>query len=186
MTDLENIIKECRLENGKAQRNFFDLFGARMFNVCRRYLCDDQDANWLVNKGFLIFFTTLNKFEYKGFGPTNAWLKDIMVKQCLMFLRKKNKEISLVPIIDETNIEVREDIISGLSAKEIYLMITRLPERYRIIFNLFVLEKKNHNDIAKLLKISEGASRNLLLRARIILQEMLIQNNNDYEARKKG
>lgn len=106
-----------------------------------------------------------------------------MINECLMFLRKKNAFV----ITAETTAEqmhVQADILDKLNAEEIFKLIIQLPVGYRTVFNLYVIEGMGHKEIAQLMDITEGTSKSQLSKARLYLQKMLIQKNNDYANRK--
>ncbi len=181
--DLQTLVIECKLKKRIAQQSLFDSLSERMFLVCRRYVNDDSVAQELVSTGFLKFFLTIHRFNYINDKATIGWLREIMVKECLMYLRPK-KKIRTVPKLDERIVEENLDVIGDLSAKEILKAITLLPEDLRIVFNL-ALEGYSHADISKFLGITNIASRIRLHRAKEILEQTLIINNEDYESRSK-
>ena len=109
--------------------------------------------------------------------------KKIMVNECLMFLRKKNV-FNLVAESSAEEISPDEEILSQLSASEIFSLIVQLPTGYRTVFNLYAIDGMNHREIAELLKISEGTSKSQLSKARTLLQKMLLQNGIEYARRK--
>jgi RNA polymerase sigma-70 factor (ECF subfamily) len=182
-TDLQKLLDDCRKSKTVAQKQLFDHFAMQMFVVCRRYVQTDQVAEEVMMNGFLKFFQSLDRFVYANDAALAGWIKKIMVNESLMHLRANNSflQISLESFGDEP---VDEAIISAISAEEIFRLITKLPVGYRTVFNLAVIEKMPHQEIAKLLGISEGTSKSQLSKAKNVLQQLLIKSDADYACRK--
>ena len=182
MNTLE-LIREARQGSTAAQKCLFDQFADRMLMVCRRYVKSPEDAEELMLDGFYKFFKNLSTFHYQGDASLYAWLKKVMVNECLMFLRKK----TVFTMVSETTAEalpLKEEALDNLSAAEIFNLIVQLPVGYRTIFNLYVVEGYSHREIAILLEISEGTSKSQLSKGKTLLQKLLLQNQTDYAARK--
>jgi RNA polymerase sigma-70 factor (ECF subfamily) len=180
---LPELIKEAKQGSAAAQKCLFDQFADKMMMVCRRYVKSIQDAEELMLDGFYKFFKNLHAFHYQGDASLYAWLKKIMINECLMFLRKK----SVFTMVSETAAEelsLQEEAFNNLSAAEIFNLIVQLPVGYRTIFNLYAVEGMSHKEIADLLGIAEGTSKSQLSKAKTLLQKMLLQNQTDYVARK--
>jgi len=177
--DLPDLVKEAKGGSKAAQKCLFDLLAERMLLVCCRYVKNRQDAEELMLDGFYKFFKSLAGFQFKGDAALHAWLKKIMINECLMFLRKKN----VFTIVSETAAEeigFEEEALNNLSAAEIFNLVVQLPVGYRTVFNLFAIEGLPHKEIAALLNISEGTSKSQLSKAKTLLQKMLSQNQTDY------
>lgn len=177
------LIKEAKQKSAAAQKCLFDLFADKMLMTCRRYLKNKEDAEEILLDGFCKFFQSIDSFQYQNDAALHAWLKKIMINECLMFLRKKNV-FSIVTEAAAEDVIVAEEVFSHLSAAEIFSLIIQLPVGYRTVFNLFAVEGENHKTIAALLNITEGTSKSQLSKARILLQKMLVQNSIDYVATK--
>ena len=181
--DIPNLIKLAKLGNAAAQKGLFDLFAARMMLVCRRYVKSGEDAEELMLDGFFKVFHNLPAFQYRDEGALYAWLKRIMINECLMFLRKKGT-FTIVAETDAQELPLQEDALDNLSAAEIFNLIIQLPAGYRTVFNLHVVEGLLHGEIARLLGIAEGTSKSQLSKAKNLLQKMLSQNQTEYARRK--
>lgn len=160
-----------------------------MMALCCRYVKNRADAEELLLDGFYKFFSRLKEFQYQGEAALYAWLRTIMVRECLMFLRRRRAFLLLSAEPDdaaETTADVAgvNEPLAGLSAAEIFDLIIRLPVGYRTVFNLFVIEGMEHKEIAKALGISEGTSKSQLSKARSLLQKMLLQKGIHYVKRK--
>lgn len=138
-----------------------------------RYVKNLADAEELMLNGFFSFFKAIDRFEYSSDAGITAWLKKIMVNECLMFLRKKG-ELKIVEDKFAQDIAGAESFSSRMDAEEIYKEILALPSGYRTVFNLFVVEGYSHKEIAGLLNINEGTSRSQLNKARTLLQKVVL------------
>jgi RNA polymerase sigma-70 factor, ECF subfamily len=145
-----------------------------MIILCMRYITIREDAREAMMDGFLACFRNIGRFNYQGEGSLKAWLKKIMVNECLMRLRKQTiiwEELDEVK--HEGYSEYGEKVLDAINVKEIIGMVQELPDGCRTIFNLYVFENKNHREIAELLEISESTSKSQLHRARALLKERL-------------
>jgi len=180
-------LEDARAGNAAAQKAIFDQLADPMMALCCRYVKSRADAEELLLDGFHKFFSHLKDFRYQGEAALYAWLKTIMVRECLMFLRRR-RAFSMLSAEQTEPAETAADIdpepLKGLSAAEIFDLIVQLPVGYRTVFNLFVVEGMEHREIAKVLGISEGTSRSQLRKARLLLQKMLAQKGINYVKRK--
>ena len=181
--NIQELIKEAKRDSAAAQKCLFDEFADKMMVVCRRYVKTSEDAEELMLDGFYKFFKNISSFNYQGDAALYAWMKKIMINECLMFLRKK----SVFTIVSETAAEelpLPEEALNNLSAAEIFNLIIQLPIGYRTIFNLYSIDGMSHAEISGLLGIAEGTSKSQLSKARALLQKMLLQNQTEYVTRK--
>jgi RNA polymerase sigma factor (sigma-70 family) len=177
------LIKEAKQGSAAAQKCLFDQLADKMLLLCRRYVKNKEDAEEILLDGFYKFFKNLPAFNYQGEPAMYAWLKKIIINECLMFLRKKN----VFNIVAETGAEeipLEEEALNNLSAAEIFNMIVQLPVGYRTVFNLYAIEGMEHKEIAALMGISEGTSKSQLSKAKSLLQKMLLQKGIEYVKRK--
>jgi len=175
-------VTEAKNGSSAAQKCLFDLLADKMMLVCRRYLKSPEDAEEVLLDGFCQFFQSLNQFSYQGDAALFAWVKRIMVNQCLMFLRKR----AAFAVVSETSleeVEVPDAVFSSLGADEILLMIMQLPTGYRTVFNLHVIEGFSHTEIAGMLGIRDSSSRSQLAKAKQLLQKMILKNQPGYANR---
>ena len=181
--NISELIKEAKQGSTAAQKCLFYQLADKMLLLCRRYVKNREDAEEILLDGFYKFFKNLSSFSYQGDPALHAWLKKIMVNECLMFLRKKN----VFGIVTETiaeEIPLEEEALNQLSAAEIFNMIVQLPVGYRTIFNLYTIEGLEHKEIGLLLGIAEGTSKSQLSKAKSLLQKMLLQRGTEYVKRK--
>jgi RNA polymerase sigma-70 factor (ECF subfamily) len=177
--ELQQLLKECKQGSITAQKYLFDRFATQMFILCRRYMKNDATAEEQLMNGFLKFFQTLERFEYVNDAATVAWIKKLMVNECLMELRK-NSSFLQVATGELPEQPIDETALQQLSAAEIFKLITQLPPGYRTVFNLYEIEGFSHKEIAAQLSISEGTSKSQLSKAKQMLQQLLHQQNNFY------
>jgi len=181
--DISKLIKEAKHGIAASQKCLFDQFSDKMMLVCRRYLKNNEDAEEALLNGFYKFFKNLGSFQYNAEARLYVWLKKIMINECLMMLRSKSV-FTMVTEDAVTDMQLEEDALNNLSAKEIFELIIELPVGYRTIFNLHVIEGMNHKEIAAIAGITEGTSKSQLSKARSLLQKKLLQNGLDYDKRK--
>lgn len=150
-----------------------------MFRVCIRYLVHHADAEDCLMLGFMKVFQNISKFIYTDEQSLFFWTRKIMVNESLMFIRKKQ---NLMFVVDEQIIEIplQAEIISAMETEELNSMIMKLPNGYRTVFNLNVVEGYDHKEISEMLSISEVTSRTQLAKAKSRLREMIKQNLEQY------
>lgn len=181
--NIQELLKEAKQGSAAAQKCLFDQFADQMMAICRRYVKNSEDAEELLLDGFCKFFRNISGFQYKSDAAFFAWLKQIMINECLMFLRKK-KVFTIVTDGTAEEIMLEEEALDKLSANEIFNLIVQLPVGYRTVFNLYSIEGYTHAEIAGLLGIAEGTSKSQLSKAKTLLQKMLMQNQKEYVTRK--
>lgn len=171
----ETAIAGCRRGDNTCQKYIFDSYSAAMLMVCMRYVRDLQDAEELMLGGFMKFYSSIDRLVYTG-GSITAWLKKIMVNECLMFLRKRGK-LNLVNEAYAAGQTEAETALGNVQLRELFRLITELPEGYRTVFNLFAVEGFSHREIAQMLGISEGTSKSQYSKARTMLQAKIKQQH---------
>ncbi|HZE83139.1 MAG TPA: RNA polymerase sigma factor [Puia sp.] len=181
--DIAQLVREAKQGSAAAQKCLFDLLADKMLLHCRRYVKNRENAEEVLLDGFYKIFKGLPAFSYEGEPALHAWIKKIMVNECLMFLRKKNA-FNIVTESEAAEISLDAQIIDELSAAEILDLLLQLPVGYRTVFNLYIIEGMNHREIGELMGISEGTSKSQLSKARSLLQKMLAQKGTDYVKRK--
>ena len=167
MCNLDRIIDKCKEGDRQAAEKIYQIFSAKMFALCLRFSKDRADAEDTLQDGFIKIFTSIGK--YTGKGSFEGWMKRIMINTAMEKFRK-NPPLQIVEELPE--IEDNEDIDEEVSIPEEVLadFVNQLPERYKMVFNLYVIEEMSHKDIAALLGINEGTSKSNLARAREILK----------------
>jgi RNA polymerase sigma factor (sigma-70 family) len=168
LEDLKEIIEKCSSGDVRAQAKLYHMFAPKMFGVCLRYAKDSTEAEDSLQEGFVKVFTHVSKFRHAG--SFEGWIRRIMVN---VSLEKYRKQHLMYPVEDVAVYETpnfSNDILDKIAANELIELIQKLTPRYRMVFNLFVLEGMNHQEISEEMNISVGTSKSNLARARDILQ----------------
>lgn len=165
-----NIIKACAQKDRKAQNQVFHLLAPTMLSICLRYLKQKEKAEDIMIHGFYKVFTKIDSFNFKG--SFEGWVKRIMINECLMELRKQKNSFLSVSL-DERLEEPFVNWDKRLEYEELLSLLDRLPNGYRTVFNLYVIEGFKHKEIAEQLGISINTSKSQLILARRRLQEII-------------
>jgi RNA polymerase sigma factor (sigma-70 family) len=166
---LDKLIKQCANNDRKAQKEIYQLFAGKLFSICLKYSKNKQEAQDNFQDGFIVIFDKIGQFNFKG--SFEGWLKRVMVNTVLLKYRKKNVlNIVTDDIPDEVIVDVDDDEIS---LDFLLNLINELPDRYRMVFNLYALDGYSHKEISKMLLIAEGTSKSNLARARAILKQKI-------------
>ncbi|MCU0326377.1 MAG: sigma-70 family RNA polymerase sigma factor [Spirosomaceae bacterium] len=169
--NLQGIINSCKVGDRKAQKALFDKFSKVFLRLSFRYLNDKQFAEDACLEAFYLIFEGFRKFEYQSDSQTESWMKRIVVNQSLKILRK-NKTVLFQQLPEDDFYESNEiGIDEELSGRELLEMISVLPDGYRTIFNMYVVEGFSHAEISQILNISEGTSRSQLFKAKAYLKD---------------
>jgi len=168
MTNHQQLIKDCLKGIPAAQKQLYYQFAPAMLGVCYRYTKSMQDAEDVLQDGFVRVFKFLNQYNREG--ELGGWIRRIMVNTALNYL-KKNKEYQQDLMFDNIEMHVvsQDDPEIHLNAKELAELIRQLPTGYQTIFNLFAVEGYSHVEIGQMLGISENTSRSQYMRARQLL-----------------
>lgn len=168
-----DLIKACKQQDARAQRELYEAYAPLMLGMCRRYVKGEPEAEDIMIKGFMKVFTKIDLFEGKG--SFEGWMKRIMINEALGYIRK-NKSMYLEVEIEAADREPDFDTLSTtLEVKDLMIMINGLPSGYRTIFNLYAIEGYSHKEIGELLGINENTSKSQLSRARMHLQKKLME-----------
>lgn len=187
----QELITGCRQKSRAIQGYLYKTYYSTFLKVCARYAKDMQDAEQLLNDGFLKVFTQVEHF--KNAGSFEGWMRRIMVNTCLDYLRSTALKQDMVMHVravpaEETQLSVSNVAIENMEFKEMVNIIQCLPAMTRTVFNLFVFDGFSHKEIGAQLEISEGTSHWHLHQARNTLQKKIInsQSNNKvtYEAKR--
>jgi RNA polymerase sigma factor (sigma-70 family) len=175
---LENIIRGCIENKRKSQQQLFELFYGKMFAICRRYHKDPDDAQEVLQLGFIKVFEKLDAFDYTG--SFEGWMRRIFANTAIDVFRKNKKNPLLTESDDEfiheteTVLEDEEDLeLTEIKASLAREAIEELSPAYKAVFNLYVIEEYTHKEIAEILGVSEGTSKSNLAKAKQNLQKIL-------------
>ncbi len=168
---LNQLIENCKINDTKAQSELYKLFSSKLFSVCLKYSRNYAEAEDNLQDAFLTIFKKID--QYKNKGSFEGWLKRVTINTVLQQYRnQKVFDIVNENNIEEVDIEAEEE---ALSIDYLLKIIQELPDRYRLVFNLYVLDGYSHKDIAEMLDINIGTSKSNLARARQILKQTIVQ-----------
>ena len=166
---LKLLIKKCQKRDIKAQEQLYKLFADKLFAVCLKYSSNYQQAEDNLQDAFLMIFNKIG--QYNDSGSFEGWMKRVTINTALQKYRKQTLfEIVREEHLKEPEIEIDDD---SISVDYLLRIIQELPDRYRQVFNLYVLDGYSHKELADILKISTGTSKSNLARARVILKEKI-------------
>jgi RNA polymerase sigma factor (sigma-70 family) len=175
LEQLNDLIQGCINRERFAQNKLYEVFAPKMMVVCLRYSKNREEAEEILQEGFMRVFNFIQQFNFNG--SFEGWMRKIMVNCALQRLRNKSNLNSVVNI-ETVNIEHSsyEDIVSQIGTKELLKMVQLLPPSYKLVFNLYVFEGMKHREISALLGITEGTSKSNLSDARVILQKAVFKS----------
>ncbi len=167
------IIKGCQNRKIRAQKALYEKYAGKMLAICRRYTGNLPDAEDLLQEGFIVVFDKIPQYRFQG--SFEGWLRRIFVNHSLQFLRKKIRMYSLshLHIVADDDFQENTNKVEDLSLQEILDFIDQLPEGYKLVFNLYVLDGYSHQEVAETLNISVGTSKSQLARAKRKLRLLL-------------
>jgi RNA polymerase sigma factor (sigma-70 family) len=166
------LIEECRKGNSKAQFRLYEQYSKAMYNLAYRILNNREDAEDILQEGFVECFRCIETFRFEStFG---AWLKKIIVNKCINHIKKKKIDLTLFETLPPIAAEEEEEVVYDTG--KIFKGIEQLPQGYRVILTLYLLEGYDHAEIAQILGISESTSKSQYSRAKEKLRNILSKN----------
>jgi len=167
---LDQLILNCKKNDAKAQSQLYKLFSSKLFSICLKYSRNYAEAEDNLQDAFVTVFKKIKQFENKG--SFEGWVKRITINTALQCYRS-NGVFNIVneDQIEDVTIDVEDE--EGLSMDYLLGVIQELPDRYRLVFNLYALDGYSHKEIANMLTISTGTSKSNLARARMILKDKI-------------
>lgn len=176
-----DLITGCIQGNGQMQELLYRTYAAKMYGVCLRYCGNPDDANDVIQDGFIKVYTNLPKF--RGDGSFEGWMRRIFVNTAIEHFRKKVKVYNVTETQENTLEDPDLNILDTLAQKDILLLVNGLSPGYKAVFNLHVIEGYSHKEIAEMLGITEGTSKSQLARAKGVLKkslEQMVAGNNTH------
>lgn len=171
------LIEACLKGDRKAQYSLYQQYSKAMYNICVRMVRDEMEAEDILQHSFVDVFRNLKSF--KGQSTIGAWIKRIVVNNCLNFLKKRKL---MTTEIDDQHMQITEDTEEHeypVSVKEIHKAMMDLPEGYRVVLSLYLFEGYDHAEIGEILNISESTSKSQYSRAKRKLKELLTEKNHN-------
>jgi len=173
MTFDNTFIEKLKSRDKKTQEVFYEQLAPKMYGICLRFAGNTEEANDILQEGFIRVFNHLKDFREEG--SLEGWVRRTMINTAINFYKKRIKQgtkTELENVREKT--EVKQYIIEKMAADELIDLIRELPDGYRTVFNLNIIEGYTHKEIGEMLEISENTSKSQLSRARKALQKKLI------------
>lgn len=172
----EQLLEGCLRNNALAQEELYHTYGPKMLGVCFRYAKTKEDAEDMLQEGFIKVYSQIHQF--RGEGSLEGWIRRIVVHTCINNLKKNKKFSNNIELTHAQFLHNREDLIPALiQAKQVVDCIRLLPLGYRTVLNLFAIEGFSHREIGQMLDIEESTSRSQYTRAKGLLEELLAKRN---------
>lgn len=168
--ELDQLIKACLKQNRKGQEALYNMYKRPLFVLCLKYCPNEAEAEDNLHNTFIEIFTNIKKFENKG--SFEGWMKRIAINKAIHSYKQTFQLTAIKDqFIDDTSID--DNDITDCSLDYILSLVQELPNQYRLVFSLYELDDYSHQEIAKLLSISESTSKSNLHRAKAILKEKI-------------
>ncbi len=166
---IEQLIHDCKNKESLAQEQIYKILSPVLFGICLKYSRNYEEAQDNLQEGFLLVFDKIDKYNFKG--SFEGWVKRVIINYILQQYRSQ-------PIFEIVTDSFTENAAVDLDDEDISLdyltqLIQELPDRYRLVFNLYVLDDYSHKEIASMLQISVGTSKSNLSRAKTILKDKI-------------
>ncbi len=170
------ILVGCLENDPSAQRELYNRYSPKMLSLCYRYAQTREDAEDMLQEGFIKVFSQIRTFQNKG--SFEGWIRRILVHNCINFLKKHKKFNESVDLDSISSMAgVNETIPSLMQTKQVVECIRMLPIGYKTVLNLYAVEGYSHKEIAEMLEIEESTSRSQYTRAKALLENILIRKN---------
>lgn len=166
-----DLVEKCKTGDREAQYRLYRKYSSGMFSICKRMLRNEMDAEDLLQSSFVDVFAKLDSFKYQS--TIGAWIKRIVINNCINHLRKRKLELS--PLDEQRDVVAEDSKIEDNSLKIdlVKKSILRLPDGYRVVLSLYLLEGYDHKEISQVLGISESTSKSQYSRAKSKLKELI-------------
>src|SRR5690349_8489401 len=170
----EAILKGCLKNDAAAQRELYNRYSPKMLAVCYRFAHNREDAEDMLQEGFIKVFMQIHTFENKG--AFEGWIRRIIVHTCINLLKKNKRFNESLDLEHASSLHVKEETLpSIMQAKQVIECIRLLPIGYRTVLNLYAIEGYSHKEIAEMLDIEESTSRSQYTRSKNMLEAILIK-----------
>ncbi|MDP4148523.1 MAG: sigma-70 family RNA polymerase sigma factor [Bacteroidota bacterium] len=179
------ILQGCLKNESAAQRELYNRYSPKMLAVCYRFAHNREDAEDMLQEGFIKVFSQMHTFQNKG--AFEGWIRRIIVHTCINNLKKNKRFNESLDIVHASGIQVREESVPSIvQAKQIVECIRILPIGYRTVLNLYAIEGYSHKEISDMLDIEESTSRSQYTRAKQMLEDILIRKRILQKPREKA
>ncbi len=168
----EKLLRGCKSGNAKAQEGLYHHFSPTMFGICLRYGSDYHTAEDILQDGFVKVFKNIPNFKNEG--SLEGWIRRIIVNTAIEYYRKKTRSFRFSPLDVVLDKSIEDIQLINLERDELLSLIQQLPDGYRLVFNLYVIEGFSHQEIAEKLQVNLGTSKSQLARAKKYLRKLII------------
>lgn len=182
--NLKKTIEGCQINKSSAQEVLYNFYAAKVFGICLRYSSNREEAEDMLQEGFVKLFKNITKYDFTGSFP--AWMSRVITNNCIDMIRRKP---NLYTISEEQAYYLETDTVSaldGMYEDDLVALIQELPIGYKTVFNMYVIEGYSHKEIADILEINEGTSKSQLNRAKKLLQKKIVELNKIEFQRKQN
>ncbi|WP_158027263.1 RNA polymerase sigma factor [Labilibacter marinus] len=179
---MKKLLKDLKKKNHRAQHKLFQSYGDYLYRICYRYMGNRDDAHEVLSQSFVNIFNKIGDTDIEEEIVLKAWMKKVAVNQSLMELRKRKifyAELNVIEDIVEAPLTSDENLLE----EDLVQMILELPDGYRTVFSLYVIEGYKHEEIAEKLAITVSTSKSQLRKARLQLKQMIEKIEGYEEAR---
>jgi len=174
----DNLINECRRGRRRAQFSLYELYSKALFNTAYRITCNREEAEDMLQEAFSDCFRNIG--SYRTDSTFGAWLKSIVINRCISRLRKREAELLYIDDYSQNELKEEEpDEVNWPDPATIARAVESLPEGYRVVFSLYMLEGYDHTEISQIMNISESTSKTQYMRAKEKLRKILLTNQRD-------
>jgi RNA polymerase sigma factor (sigma-70 family) len=181
----EAILQGCLQNNPSSQRELYSRYSPKMLAVCYRFAHNREDAEDMLQEGFIKVFSQIHTFRNQG--AFEGWIRRIVVHTCINHLKKNKRFNESVDLIHANTVQIREETVPSIvQAKQIVECIRILPMGYRTVLNLYAIEGYSHKEIAEMLDIEESTSRSQYTRAKQMLEDILVKKRIIQKPEKTG
>lgn len=170
----QTIIFGCLQNDAASQRELYNKYSPKMLAVCYRFAQNREDAEDMLQEGFIKIFSQIHTFQNKG--AFEGWIRKIIVHTCINFLKRYRRLNESLDLDYANQVQAKEEsVISLMQGKQVLECIRLLPVGYRTVLNLYAIEGFSHREIGNLLEIGESTSRSQYTRAKVMLENILIK-----------
>lgn len=178
----EQLLAKLREGDAAATAQLYRLHVRYLTAVCSRYVVNDEDVKDVLQEAFIKIFSSIHRFQPKGEGALRSWMSRIVANEAIDHLKAKSRLSFSELTEDSTGLPDEEPEVEGVPAEQLQRFVQELPEGYRVVFNLYVMEGKSHREIAAMLGIREGTSASQLHKAKCALAEKIKKYRRDNQA----
>ena len=178
----EQLLAKLREGDAAAAAQLYRLHVRYLTAVCSRYVVNDEDVKDVLQEAFIKIFSSIHRFQPKGTGSLRSWMSRIVANEAIDHLKAKSRLAFSELTEDSTGMPDEEPEVEEVPAGQLQRFVQELPEGYRVVFNLYVMEGKSHREIAAMLGIREGTSASQLHKAKCALAEKIKKYRRDNQA----